>query len=549
MFNSNGYNPNSLFALEQKLLGNNPISPAQQFSDEEFEESEDDRNRGVEARAFDWDEAIELDYPENNYPVTIPMSWEDTDDTSEAFDLEEEDTPTYDVQALEVEDEEILPEDKDLHSHSNSLFALEQSLYRTIPSKQSAQQLSEEEQEDEDTLSHSSSLFALEQNLCRTNPATQQVEQFSLEESESEGVESQAFDWDEAIDLQYSENTYPTAASFNSLTTDDNNQNFGLHNEALTYQVKAFEAEDEAVSELTDENEQGSKAFEVNSYHSAPKTFDNSRAFGENTYNSKREPTDEEHDDSTAFEFNHYNSVPKPNHQVYNAPKTVTVDATVVPSNPPAQPAEPAIDFDEFDREPASSRASDANAFAADLEAILRGEKVYEPPAETSTPTTAPQPQFPPAPQSQAQSVAPKKPSAHDIFDQMGRNMAHASAFDLGTFSLEQTFDEFDELLDREERNQYQTIEAQFSSSPNDEMQADEEMGEAMGFDEMALSEDLDWLNQPEVALQLGVVSSPSNKSNWNQFVHKVAQGNFTNNFKTANKNSIFKTNLNQKTL
>ncbi len=40
----------------------------------------------------------------------------------------------------------------------------------------------------------------------------------------------------------------------------------------------------------------------------------------------------------------------------------------------------------------------------------------------------------------------------HAIFDQMGKNMAYATAFDFGTIELEQLFDEFDQTLDQEEQ-------------------------------------------------------------------------------------------------
>ncbi|NEZ55937.1 hypothetical protein [Adonisia turfae] len=38
----------------------------------------------------------------------------------------------------------------------------------------------------------------------------------------------------------------------------------------------------------------------------------------------------------------------------------------------------------------------------------------------------------------------------HDVFDRMGHNMSYANSFDLGSISLEQRFDEFDDLLNKE---------------------------------------------------------------------------------------------------
>lgn len=488
MWNSHRPNSNTLFALEQNLFGDiSADETAEQFSVEESQEQE------VEAQAFDWDEAIELNYQDNTDPDAMSMSWDDTEDTSESFDLDEEDTDTDNVEAFAIEEEEASQEEDEPLSHSNSLFALEQSLFRNLPANPSAQQFSVEEEDDE-ALSHSNSLFALEQSLFGTPPTNPPAEQFSIQEPETQGVQAQAFDWDETIELDYSEETYPTAMSLDWLPTDDGSESFGLGEEPLTYDVEAFEVDDEAVSEPQEEAYPSSEALEWNNYHPAPAAYDDSTAFEVNTDNATPEPTTEEDNDSAAFEFTHYN--PTPTSQAYSAPKTVTVDATVVPPSPPPPSDQPEIDFDELERAPASSRASDAEAFAADLEAILRGEKTYEPPAETPTPAPAPPPQFPPAPQSQAQSVAPKPASPHDIFDQMGRNMAHATAFDLGTFSLEQRFDEFDEILDREEQNQYQTVEAQSSSSPDEEMQPDEEMGEAMDFDDTDLMDDLDQIER-----------------------------------------------------
>ncbi len=45
-----------------------------------------------------------------------------------------------------------------------------------------------------------------------------------------------------------------------------------------------------------------------------------------------------------------------------------------------------------------------------------------------------------------------KKNERHAIFDQMGINMAFANSFDLGTVELEMQFDEFDRVLDKQEK-------------------------------------------------------------------------------------------------
>ncbi|HAC65490.1 MAG TPA: hypothetical protein DCF68_18655, partial [Cyanothece sp. UBA12306] len=54
--------------------------------------------------------------------------------------------------------------------------------------------------------------------------------------------------------------------------------------------------------------------------------------------------------------------------------------------------------------------------------------------------------------------IPPKEQSVNDqnnphaIFDRMGKNMAYATTFDVGTIELEQLFDEFDSTLDQEEQ-------------------------------------------------------------------------------------------------
>lgn len=537
MSKSNGYNPNSLFALEHSLLGNNPVYSAQQFSDEESEESEDYPSRGVEAQAFDWDDAIALDYEEDTDPESESMSEQDAEEleeedtarsmswqnygySSRGFDLEDEDTPTYDVQSFAVEEEETGERDDDPLSHSNSLFALEQSVFGTTSTNEPAQQ-------------------------------------FSLEEPQHQPIESHAFDWDEAIALEYDQSTYPATSAFDWLPTDESSHSFGFEDEPPTYNVEAFEVEEEPAKDLTPQpplqgNRENSKPLSsqerglergfphlVKSKEpaSAPadQNYPASAAYGFDADDAESEPKQEEFNNSQAYGFDsdYYESA-KPTRQDRNDSAAIPVHATVVmPPSQPRQSPQPVQalsddDFDEFERGTVRDRAADAEAFAADLAAILRGEKVYEPPVETPAEAPpAPKPQTQPASQSQAQSVPPKKPNPHDIFDQMGRNMAHATAFDLGTFSLEQRFDEFDRLLDKQESEslgyeEYPAISgsedtsksAQSFAFDEEELEADvaalsaEDQWQAMQF---AITDDedmeeIDRTHPPEVAMQMGLL-------------------------------------------
>jgi hypothetical protein len=108
-----------------------------------------------------------------------------------------------------------------------------------------------------------------------------------------------------------------------------------------------------------------------------------------------------------------------------------------------------------------SEQAADAEAFEADIQAILSGAKTYEPKQQKtsdtsslsqakSTQTNNNQPQEN-TPTKQTPSPQPQKENPHAIFDKIAQNMAYANSFDLGTISLEQRFDEFDDLLDAQE--------------------------------------------------------------------------------------------------
>jgi Bacterial EndoU nuclease len=475
MSNSNGYNPNSLFALEHSLLGNNPAYQIEQFSAEEIEESEDDRNRGVEAQAFDWDDAIALEYDEDTDPDSESMSEQDTE---------------------ELEDEEDTARSMSWQNYGYTSRGFD------------AEAFEAEEEETEEPLSRSNSLFALEQSVFGVTPSYQPSVQFSVgEEAEvsSESIESQAFDWDEAIALEYSETLYPTPMSLDWQPSDYSSQSFNLENEPATYNVEAFEDEEESEAAPANEDYPGSATYgfdaEDDDVPAHPQeSFDNSQAYAVDAEDDVPAPKQDESDNSQAYGFD-TDDTPEPISQKSRDSEAIPVNATVAtPPSPPRKSAQPVEalsddDFDEFDRGTVSDRAADAEAFAADLAAILRGEKVYEPPAETPAEAPpAPQPQPQPAPQSQAQSVPPKKSSPHDIFDQMGKNMAHATAFDLGTFSLEQRFDEFDRLLDEQESGSLNYEEYPAISGSEDTSKS----AQSFAFDEEELEADVAALSAEE---------------------------------------------------
>ena len=495
MSTSNGSNPNSLYALEKSLFGHTlALRSAEAFATEEEEDPQSSDKAAVESQAFDWDEAIELDYDQEAEADAEAMNWQDFDDHldndrdddysaslswddsdnsdnfSQDLSWEEEDELTNDVQAFEVND--------DGHNYGSAGY--------------------------EDPLSYSNSLFALEQSVLGIGIPASTTMQFAVEnEPEPEPAESQAFDWDEAIELSYDESAYPTAEamanSFDWLPTDDSSYGFGIENEPPTYAVEAFEVEDDPETDLQSSGP-NSQSYGFEASQNEPETDRTHSEFYPNhasglaahepdfhessdvwsdspsreAHGFTAEPydfADEELDQNQAYgmESNQNQAAIVPSPQPFlpqtsplpaHPSEAIPVQATI--ANPPVAPSKSAapsaealdFDFDEFDRAPVSGQASDAEAFAADLEAILRGEKVYEPPVEPSQPSVVAQPPTPAQPaavpeRSQAQSLPKKQPSAHDIFDQM--SMSYATAFDLGTFSLEQTFDEFDAILDGED--------------------------------------------------------------------------------------------------
>jgi hypothetical protein len=469
MSRSNGFNPNSLHALERSLFGHALTQhPAEPFSVEAEETDADEavqaetqimERQTVEAQAFDWDEAIELVYDSDADSYDAELNGSDSEAFSQDSDWDEEEMSADEVQAFAFEEEERVPLEDPL-SHSNSLFALEQSVFRAETSHQFAVV------DDEDG------------------------------DPEDPAIESQAFDWDEAIELECNESFVPasettsesTAESFDWLPTEEHAYGYGLEYEPPTYEVEAFEVVEEPESDAT-EDDSSNNAYGFVADQNQSGSDENEQTVNESYTDQSNEQasaletpdvwSDEPHHELSRFNPNTTDTLDRDlkNSQAYGvehdqteaseqeSSDAVPVQAIVAnPPSPPRKSAQPAValdfDFDEFDRAPASGQtdqASDAAAFAADLEAILRGEKVYEPPAESSPPPAPPPPPSVPspaqgrsqAPPSQAQSLPKKQPSGHDIFDQM--SMAHATAFDLGTFSLEQTFDEFDEILAEED--------------------------------------------------------------------------------------------------
>jgi hypothetical protein len=204
-------------------------------------------------------------------------------------------------------------------------------------------------------------------------------------------------------------------------------------------------------------------------------------------------PSSETAVDAFAIEpFDLPSSAPNPTKTVKSA-----IAESALPPIPPAvlspesapQPVRSAVPASQaFATEPPATKGAQpiekevatTDDFLEDLQAILHGQKVYEgnnQPSAAPTPamaqsqaltepeppatlSTQPQPASPHEvfdrleqglPPASVATPEPTYSNAHSVFDHMGKNMAYANSFDLGTISLQQRFDEFDRWLDQAE--------------------------------------------------------------------------------------------------
>ena len=348
------------------------------------------------------------------------------------------------------------------------------------------------------------SLFALEQRLLGKNSSPQKSQQPSALKRKRRQEEARAFDWNESIELQYNSNAFdqgeeielsyssdafPTATPEAMSFSAPNSFASELEDESLPFEVEAFEVDEEVIPvtkqvtpqpEMTLELEDESLPFEVEAFEVDEEVIPVTKQVTPQPETTSQPEITED-------------SPPKP---MEVEPVKVTV---VPPSEIPLRPASPvkqpttvesisdqqelsdsgafAADLQAILNEPTSvepisdqEELSDAKAFAADLQAILNGEKTYDseqqqvvstsPTAKPAPPTSHPHDIFDQGktanstpPQQPAEPETPSMSRSHAVFDQMGKNMAHATDFDQGTvnLALEQTFDEFDRILDEKD--------------------------------------------------------------------------------------------------
>ncbi|MDJ0590880.1 MAG: hypothetical protein QNJ72_12925 [Pleurocapsa sp. MO_226.B13] len=259
------------------------------------------------------------------------------------------------------------------------------------------------------------SLFTLEQGLLKNQASQQQSQQPSVEKPKRCQEEARAFDFGEAIELRYDSDAFPTATPKAESFSTSNSFASELTDESLPFEVEAFEVDREVTPV--------SKPIE-------PKP---------------QPPLQPEIQPESASEAMEVRSSETP----LKTTRSVKQPTTVTPST-------------------SKEELSDAQAFAADLQAILNGEKTYDTQQQQVVSTSSPTP--PPTSTAHPhdifdkgktttippqQSIEPEPvpmSRSHAVFDQMGQNMAHATDFDQGTMdlALEQSFDEFDRILDEQ---------------------------------------------------------------------------------------------------
>ncbi|MFZ6012341.1 MAG: M15 family metallopeptidase [Bacteroidota bacterium] len=118
------------------------------------------------------------------------------------------------------------------------------------------------------------------------------------------------------------------------------------------------------------------------------------------------------------------------------------------------------------------------SSFEDDIKAILAGQKKYD--IQSKSMTSAQEAE----PESDQQSPLTPPPSghSHEVFNRMAKGMSKANSYDLGTLSLENSFNEFDKLIDRNK-----PVEKKFALASN----AFQRENEAQALSDLDYAEDL----------------------------------------------------------
>lgn len=352
-------------------------------------------------------------------------------------------------------------------------------------------------------------LHDLEQKLQRRSVQKEtSAEGKKHKPAQSASVEAMSFDNNEPIDLRYDQKadgyvpSSPTYATAHSLTPD-------LRSDAEAFEIEPFDEIHPVPPTPANTNSPSSTPVTPDSAGSPARAFEIDTPVVEKGVSVPDKKTTESEDflenlqaisrGEKTYDGDRKQVIDTPT----SAPKTETETAKVKAEPPlppiqaevvspatstPTKSAAPPAQAFEIDT-PAVKRESSPpeevvteDDFLEDLQAILNGEKTYDgdrkqtvntstsapnveqlsvPPSPSPAPVeplkqTSPHDVFdrmaqgvPPEPK--APTPTPTYSNAHSVFDRMGKNMAFANSFDLGTISLQQRFDEFDRILEAEE--------------------------------------------------------------------------------------------------
>ncbi|MEO1353904.1 MAG: hypothetical protein AAFW84_34990 [Cyanobacteria bacterium J06635_15] len=289
-------------------------------------------------------------------------------------------------------------------------------------------------------------------------------------------VRAQSFDWDEPIQLTYNSERDSYVAHEPYAAAHD-------------YEDESYDESYEASALDYDEDEGYEDGDYAEGSEASAFDYDEDGHYGRNDYGASAFGLDQG-DEAEAFEVESFEvesfdlEDDEPNTPVGQTFSAVDLDEQTLAED---------LDFSDLDaalKQDQPSKAMSDGDFAADLQAIISGQKTYDqdrggmvgatPDAQQMSTAAAadstsalpddireevanphdvfsqmaqhmPHNQMDSTPLALAKSSDEAAPEVaqtpHDVFDQMGHNMSYANSFDLGSISLEQRFDEFDEVL------------------------------------------------------------------------------------------------------
>jgi len=265
----------------------------------------------------------------------------------------------------------------------------------------------------DDKLLKNNRLLALEQELLQQRRLANNSSKFSTVKTEEKThakkrkapVNAQAFDTGEAIFLEYNASFYqPT-----SINSAQNSLSFHLQNDDYSFQVESF-----GTNNLKAGDGEERSLVQLNSQPNSSSPLKST----EPSVNSEISPLKRtlairQGIDLLADENSNTTSKLQEEHSSSSTSETSEIPET--------------------------------EAFLADIQAILKGEINHQPEMQSVE-------KLPEKALEQERQEPQKKNERHAIFDQMGVNMAFANSFDLGTVELEMQFDQFDRVLDEQEK-------------------------------------------------------------------------------------------------